>query len=196
MEQEMKKPIYKKWWFWLIIVVVVLGIVGGIGGAAGGGKGSQSVGSSKQNVSESEEKINNSHDTSKQEESETVYGFNDLVSVGKLDYIVTSAYNTKQIGSFGTVTENNYVVVTMKIKNNDSSEKYLSESNFNYYRGTNKYGTHNDGIYLENGFWLNTTIGAGISKTIQIVYEIPSNYESTDYILLKNGFKSEKVYLK
>lgn len=51
-------------------------------------------------------------------------------------------------------------------------------------------------MYLDNGFWINETIGSGITKTIAIVYEIPSEFESTDYIKVKDGFKTAKIYMK
>lgn len=177
--QKKKKPITKKWWFWVIIVVVVLGIISGIGGDDA--------------ENSSNDSTNNGNTGNNQVEE---YKMNDTVTVGDLQYTINSAYNTEKIGSFGTTTQNNYVVVTMTIKNNGTSEAYISESNFYYYRGNNKYGTHNDGIYLDNGFWLNETIGAGITKTIQIVYEIPSEFEETDYIQVKDGFKSAKIYMK
>ena len=187
--QKEKKPITKKWWFWVIIVVVILGIAGGIGGGAAGGNSN--------NSSENGGTVNNSSENGGTVNNQKVeYKLNDTVTVGDLQYTISSPYNTVKVGTLGTVTQNNYVVVTVTIKNNGSSEKYISDSNFKYCRENNKYNTHNDGIYLENGFWLNVTIGAGITKTIQVVYEIPSEYVSTDYIQVKDGFKTEKIYMK
>ena len=121
----------------------------------------------------------------------------DTVSVGNFEFTVVNAYDTKKVpSSLGEVTENNFVIVTLKIKNNATTEKTLTESNFYYYRGANRYGTHNDGIYLTDGFWLSTSIGAGLSKTISIVYEIPSEHLGTDYIQVKDSFKTEKIYMK
>ena len=178
-DKKEKKALYKKKWVWFVIVLVVLVIIGGIfGGTAG---------------NNSNTPTNNGSTTNNQ----TVeYKMNDTVTVGDLEYTINSAYNTDKIGVLGTVTQNNYVVITMTIKNDGSSEKYISESNFYYYRGNNKYGTHNDGIYLDNGFWLNETIGSGITKTINIVYEIPSAFESTDYIEVKDGFKNAKIHIR
>lgn len=169
-QENAKVPFYKKWWFWLIIGLVVIGIIGSI---VGGDNNSGQVA--------------------------TTYGLNQTVTVKDLEFKITSVYDTKQVGSqyVGQSTENNFVIVTIQIKNNSNSEKYITDSSFRYYRGNNQYESSNAGIYLgDNGFWLNVTIGAGITKTIQVAYEIPSEHQSTDYILVKDSYKSEKIYMK
>ena len=47
-----------------------------------------------------------------------------------------------------------------------------------------------------NPFYVIENIGAGISKTISIVYEIPSAYKATDYMLVKDSYKTERIYMK
>lgn len=179
MKKNEKKPIFKKWWFWCIMVLVLC-IIGGVsGGVVGGGSNTSS---------------SNNGEVEKNQSVE--YKMNDTVSVGKLDFTITMAYNTVQISYLGTITQNNYVVVTMTVKNKDKSQKNLYESAFTYYRGKNSYKPHNDGIYLDNGFWVIKEIGAGITSIIQVVYEIPSTYESTDYILVKDGLSSKRIYMK
>ena len=144
------------------------------------------------------EQAENAKDQASDSSSSSIYGMNQTVVVKDLEYTVTDAYNTKVIDSFfdGGQTENNFVVITLKIKNNSSSEKYISSSNFYYYRGNNKYEPHNAGLYLDGGFWLNETVGAGLAKTIKIVYEIPSEYQSTDFLQVKDSLKKENIYMK
>ena len=125
------------------------------------------------------------------------YGLNQTVTVRDLEYTVISVYDTKQIGSdlIGKKTDYNFVVITVKVKNNSTSEKYISGSNFYYCRGDNKYESNSAGMYLENGVILGT-IGPKITKTFQIVYEIPSEHLITDYVLVSDSYQSEKIYMK
>ena len=180
-EQKPKVPFYKKWWFWLIIGLVVVGIIGSIVGGTAGGSSS-----------------NNGNNNSSNSSQSSTYGMNQKVTVRNLEFTITGAYDTKMLGSssLGATTENNFVVVTIVVKNISSSEITLLESNFRYYRGSNSYEAHSGGIYLDNGFYVTQSIGAGITKTIKVAYEIPSEYQKSDYVLVKDSYKSEKIYLK
>ena len=178
-KEKKQRPFYQKWWFWLIIGVVVLGIIGSIvGGTAGGSSSNSGGGSSSSQTS--------------------TYGMNQKVKVKDLEFTITGAYDTKILGNstLGATTENNFVVVTITVKNNSSSEINLYESNFRYYRGSNAYEAHSGGIYLDNGFYVVQSVGAGITKTINVAYEIPSAHQSSDYVLVKDSYKTEKIYLK
>lgn len=177
-QEKQKVPFYEKWWFWLIIGVVVIGVIGSIVGRTSDSSSSDNDGTTY---------------------GGTTYGLNQTVTVRELEFKITNVCDTKQVGNqyLGQSTENNFVIVTIQIKNNSNSEKYITDSSFRYYRGNNQYESSNAGIYLgDNGFWLNVTIGAGITKTIQVAYEIPSEHQSTDYILVKDSYKSEKIYMK
>ena len=186
-EKNLKKPIYKKWWFWVIIVCAFIFIVPSIC--------SDSDDNTDNNENNNIE--NNETNNSNNQQQNKKYGLNDKVVVKDLEFTILNINNTKNIGgTYGEDTDNNFVVVTIQIKNNSTSEKHIYDNNFVYYRSNNEYKPHSAGIYLDNGFWLNETIGAGLSKTIQVVYEIPSHYESTDYVLVQDSYKSEKIYLK
>ena len=180
--QAEKKAFYKKWWFWLIIGVVVVGIIGIIvGGTAGSSSnsGTNSGGNSSQ--------------------TSTTYGMNETVTVGDLEYKVTNAYDTIKVGTLGDVTSNNYVVITLTIKNNSSYEKTFTSSSFTYYRGSNKYEPSTQALYLNgatNPFVAIETLGAGLTKTITVVYEIPSAHVATDYLQVEDSFRTEKIYMK
>lgn len=179
-QEKQKVPFYKKWWFWLIIGVVVLGIIGSVVGGTSGGSSTNNSGNNSGQVA-------------------STYGMNQTVKVGDLEYTIKNAYDTVKVGTLGDVTQNNYVVITLNIKNNGSSEKTFTSSSFTYYRGNNKYEPSTQAIYLSgasNPFSVIETIGAGISKTITVVYEIPSAHQSTDYLQVKDSFRSEKIYMK
>ena len=178
-QEQPKTPFYKKWWFWLIIGLVVVGIIGSIVGGTAGSSSNNSGG-------------NNSSQTT------STYGLNQKVVVKDLEFTVTSVYDAKVLGSttLGAQTENNFVVITLTVKNTSSSEKTLLESNFRYHSGNNEYEVHSGSIYLDNGFYVTQSIGAGISKTIKVAYEIPSSYSKSDYLQVKDSYKTEKIYMK
>ena len=181
-EVKQKKKWYKKWWVWVLVVLLIGGIDGTIGGASSNGENKPTTGDNDNT-------------------QETIYHLNDVVISGDLEAIVTSVTNTKYIGDelLGEGTENNFIIVTVKLKNNGSKEKYLSGSNFYLFDGKNRYEPHTAGIHLKDtGFYLNTTIGSGISKTISIVYEIPAEYvKGNYYVNISDGIfeKDAKVYL-
>ena len=168
-----KKRFYKKWWFWVIIGVVLLIIIGS-------------------SVSSSDDNTDDSHTS-----SDTKFKINDPVTVGDLTYTVIDVYDTDNIG-YNNKTENNYVVVTLTVKNNGKDGITVYDSMFEYYRGDAKYECSANSIYLENGFYVLQAIGAGITKTISVAYEIPSEHEGTDCISVKASSygKSEKIFMK
>ena len=174
-EVKTKKPVYKKWWFWLIIGLVAVGTVGAIAGGTSGSSGTGGGGSQTQT---------------------TEHKMNETVKIGDLECIVNSAYNIKKIGSVGTVTQNNYVVVNTTVKNTGSTEMTLTSSSFSYYIGNNKYEPSAEGIYLTNGFCVVQDLGAGITKNISVVFEIPSEYQPSDYLQVKSSYHTEKIYMK
>ncbi len=127
----------------------------------------------------------------------TEYKMNDAVKVGNLECTVVSAYNTKKTGPLGTETQNNYVVVNTTVKNTGTSKITLYSSNFSYYRGNNMYEPSSQGFFLpSNGFFAFKDLGAGNIENISFVFEIPSEYQATDYFQPKFSFHSEKIYMK
>lgn len=188
-EQKSKKPIYKKWWFWVVLVLAV-----GIIGAALGGNDSED---NTDNVKT--EQTEGTTPTTKKESTSKTYKIGDTVKVGDFSFTITKVENTKQLGSdlLGAKTENNFAIVTVTVKNDGSSEKMLTSSSFSLYNGNNKYEPNSAGIYLgENGFYALKELGSGISTTIQIVYETPSEPTENWYMEFRQSYHSEKVYLK
>ena len=169
-----KFNIAKKWWFWVIIGVVVVGTIGIVAGTSKTSSG-----------------------TTNKTENKT-YGLNETVTVNDLVFKIESVYDTKQVGSqyVGESTENNFAVVTFEVKNLANSEKTVMSENFKYYRGSSVYEASSAGIYLDEGFYVLKEIGSGLSKKFSVVYEIPTSHESSDYILVKDSYKTEKIFLK
>ena len=181
-QQVRKKPIYKKWWFWVIIVLLFIGFP-------------TSVFDLVSDILNPELVTNGE---SSQKNTKSKYSLCETVIVGDLECMITDVYDTNYIGGkySGEPTAYNYAIVTMRIKNNSTKEIRVSDSNFYYYRGSDRYGSNSVGYYLENGLFYSESIGAKMSITLQVVYEIPSAHKTTDYILLRDSFQSAKVYLK
>ena len=129
------------------------------------------------------------------------YGFGDVVKVGDIEYTALSARNTKSIGSeyLGETTSNNFVIVNLRVRNVGNKELSLFSSMMIYTIRNSEYEPHTAGIYLDNGFYVIMSIGSGISKTIDVVYEIPSNYSESDYLSVKASSYSsstKKIYMR
>ena len=129
------------------------------------------------------------------------YGFGDTVKVGDFEYTVNSASNTTHVGSayLGDDTENNFVIVNITVKNVGSSENNLLTKMMIYHVGNSEYEPHSSGIYLDNGFYVLQSIGAGLIKTVNVLYETPSQYTASDYLQVKASSyssKSANIYMK
>ena len=134
-------------------------------------------------------------------DSSKKYGFGDTVRVEDLEFTVNSASNAKHIGSeyLGADTDNNFVIVNLKIKNAGTSEADVLSGMMTYHIDDSAYEPHSSGIYLDNGFYVIESIGAGLAKTIDVVYEIPSNFSPDDYLEVKAtsySSKGQKIYMK
>lgn len=175
-----KKPVYKQWWFWVIIAVVAVVII------------SVAAGGFSDKESDSGEGTTNSQSQSKS------YYIGDTVTVSNVDFTVTEVYDATHLGSeyVGADTENNFIVITVKIFNKNNNEKNLMGSSFILKKGAAKYEPSSDAIYLENGFYLMATVNAGVSKTVSLVYETPTESTTGGYALsVKVGAKSQDIIL-
>ena len=181
MAEEASKKFYQKWWFWLIVAIVVLAVIGSV--ISGG------------TSSENQSKDNPSTDVGEQPEQR--YHIGDTVSSGNM-YVRIN--NVTETGNIGYLYETEYVflIINLRVENRGNSEAYYSSSNFILKNGTASYEPNTAGVALENGFWLNLTVGAGISKEINLVYEIPASYTTGDYYLeIDEGILSaaSEIYL-
>lgn len=183
-----KKKIYQKVWFWIVILIVIL-IIAVSNNTNTNSKNTDSNETSNSSISE------NSKSEVASSSIKQTFGINDKASIKDLDYTVLSVFDTKQLSIIGEETQNNYVVIKISVTNNGTTEKTLYPSSFNYFRGDNIYEYSSDAIYLENGFWTFESIGAGLTKTINIVFEIPTNHEKTDYIEFGDWLTKIDVYM-
>ncbi len=182
-----RKPAYKRWWFWMLMGIATIVVVSIIIAVAANSNNNSGGGNTQQTTATTPVKSG--------------YGLHDVVGVDDVQFTVNSVYNTKHIGSeyLGADTANNFAVVNITIKNIGSKELTVLSGMMTYHIDNNVYEVNNAGVYLENGFWVIENIGAGISKSYEVVYEIPSEYKTTDYIEVKDStysYKSAKIYLR
>ena len=180
-----RKPVYKKWWFWMLMglatvatVIVIVAV-----SSSGSSNGSSNSGSTN---------------TSQVGPSAQEYKMNDTVTINDFEFTVLGGHNTKEVSKYvddGKTTQN-FSVISIKIRNMASDERSVTESYMPLYRGEDKYNPSTKGIYLDNGFWYSVSLGPKIEKTVDVVYEMPSEFLPTDYIEFNYGFSSAKVYLK
>lgn len=175
-----RKPAYKRWWFWFLMGLATVTTIIIIVVAASGGSS------------------NNGSSSNQTSQPAVQYKMNDTVTVNEIEYTILSGYNTKEVSIYvddGKTTQN-FAVLSIKMKNTGSVEKSVIEDYMLFYRGTDQYKPSSKGIYLDDGFWYSVTLGPKIEKTVKVVYEIPSEYQSTDYIQFNYGFSSVNVYLQ
>ena len=119
------------------------------------------------------------------------YYLTETAAVGDCEYVVNTASDTKKVGSH--TTENNFVVLNIKIKNITSEETYVSEDMLRYFVGSSEYKPYSAGL---DYFWLGETIGSNMSKTVNVVFEIPSESTAYDYLLIKDASYFSKESIK
>ena len=127
---------------------------------------------------------------------------NEPIQNGGIEYKVTNVYNTKRIGSeyLYTETENNFVVLSMTVKNITNEEVVVFDDMLLYIIGENTYKVSSTGgMYLDNGFYFSQSVGAGLTKSFDVAYEIPEEYKETDYLMIKASLYSnvcKSIYMR
>ena len=169
---NIKKPIYKKWYFWVIIAVVVLIVIGAVLGST-----------------------NANNDTQEDEDSnknQTVYYIGESVTIGSFEYTINGVYNTKTINTSSGLksTENNYIRIDITAKNVDDKQRYLSTFGMKLLLDKKEYSWS----FITSD--LDTFVASGISRTFWLVFETPSESTEDDYFLQVGSNNSQIISLK
>lgn len=131
---------------------------------------------------------------------EVKYGINDTITMDNLEFTVTKVTDKKVINSYWDdgKTDNNFVIITIKIKNIGTRQKYIDASDFSFMVGESVYETHNAALYLDDGLWLGDELGAGLSKTYRLVFEIPEEHKKKDRLVIKTSWFGDEavIYMK
>lgn len=135
METKVKKPFYKKWWVWAIVVVVIIGAI-----ASGGNDSDKKPvdNPSKAAVSDSTKKDD------KKDEVKEFYNVGEVANIKGLEMSVTKVEKSKGTEFDKPKDSMEYVIVTVKIKNN--SKDKIAYNPF-YFKMQNSKGQIQDGAF-------------------------------------------------
>ncbi len=161
-----KKPIWKKWWFWLLIVIVI----GVIGTSSTNNNDPKKVATTSTQQNKSEE-INSKEEEQQEEE----FYIGDEIIMG--DYILTvdKTENSKGTDYDKPKKGNEFLVISVTIKNNGDDEIYYNPYDFSVQNGN---GQVNDITFtsIDSDTALNSgKLIAGGSVSGTLAFEVPKN---------------------
>ena len=125
----------------------------------------------------------------------------DAVTVGAFEYTILSIRTGNVVGSSSyhrIRTDGMFVMIEIQVKNVGSKEKTLYESNMKLFHNGNEYEIHDDSWYYDDCFSLLENIGAQMSKSFTLIYELPEDYSSNDYLQVSGPGLfdgKQKIYL-
>ncbi|MEF3355787.1 DUF4352 domain-containing protein [Paenibacillus sp. GYB006] len=168
-------------------VLIAIGIIGSMGEDDASTAGDQA---SNETVTTVIDKNSNSTNETKKEDVKT-YQISDTVKTGNLAYKVTNVTATNELKSDNqfiesATTSGQFIVIDLEVSNNDSKTRMIDSSMFKMYDDQNREfepSSDTEVIMVVEGamdFFLQD-INPGLSKTGQLVFELPS--DSSSYTL-------------
>ena len=161
---KQKKPFYKQWWFYLIIVIAIISILTAIFGSASTENGEQP----------------DNQEVGGDVSSEHNYYIGENAVVGEMEYTVKQVVDTTVfvIGDEIVTTENNFIKITLTIKNLGNTAIRIYSSNIKLYRDKAEYYTKYESKDLSL-----YELAPGLSKEFILIFEVPDKSTEYDYIL-------------
>ncbi len=195
-KEKDKKPIFKKWWFWLIVVVIVI-----IAAASSGDTEEQSTTSansqttlevqngqtqSNEEKTESEE-TEETTEASKYSNMENVYFVGDTLEYGNVEIKYASSENWKGYDSYFAPKSGNKIIrLKFEIKNNGSTDLFISEYDFNCYADD----AAAEAYYVADDA-LSATVSGGRTASGYVYFEVPEDAEYIE-VEYETNFWSDK----
>ena len=99
-------------------------------------------------------------------------------------FMITNVQNTKQVGasSYGDSTENNFIIVTIKIENKSNASVTIDTPEL--IRKSNEASYESEYLLsLDNQIVIYEEISSGITKSFNVAFETPTKSTDEDYIL-------------
>jgi hypothetical protein len=103
-----------------------------------------------------------------------------------VEFCVTSVANSESVGSGITEvkTDNNFVIVTVKIANNSNEPYDVNALNFSLIDSSgNEYEHTNEAMFVYDNFMYIDNVNPGLSNEYTIVYETPTTTIDEEYKL-------------
>ena len=139
-------------------------------------------------------------DVQKLEQSSDVFIGDEAIDKDGVVFCVTDVYNTNSLGEgYSKVsTDNNYIVVSVKIINNGKEPYDVNSLRFALVSGDEEYENTDNALFsLDNAMFMDT-INPSLSKEYVLVYETSKSTEEAEYKLKikSNAFsKYDNVYI-
>lgn len=129
----------------------------------------------------------NSGNNGGNQQTQTRDKIGDAVSVGVFEYTVLSVRGGKKIGnSFHTSrTDGMFVLIEVQVKNTGSSQKTLYESDMTLFHNGSEYEIYDESWAFDDCFSVLEEIGAKMTKSFTLIYELPEDYTTNDYLQVK-----------
>lgn len=202
-----KKPIFKKWWFWLIIAVVAVIAIASSGGSdeqTTTSADSQTTVEAQEEQTENKDEATQADETTEAEETtaeeetteaskydnmENVYFVGDTLEYDNVEIKYVSAENWKGYSAYaGPKSGNKIIRLEFEIKNNGSSDIFVSCYDFNCYADD----TAADAYYtLEDD--LSATVSGGRKASGYVYFEVPKDAQYIEVEYETNFWTDKKA---
>jgi hypothetical protein len=109
------------------------------------------------------------------------------VRVGGLEYSVKSVARASTVGPemLQQKADGEFIIVKISIRNTGREPATISDSDFHLQSGDVKYDTSSKGM-MSGGFFLDK-LNPGVSKTGNLVFDVPANTSPSKYKLIVYG---------
>ncbi|CAG7651682.1 DUF4352 domain-containing protein [Paenibacillus allorhizosphaerae] len=181
-KMKIDKPFYKKWWFWVVAVIVVFVAIGNKPEDKTTPRNTVAEAViAKQNAdAEKAEKAKQAE--VKKEQQPVIAKLDEEVKAKNLSFVVSEPKITNVIGKnqfLQKKTENQYVVVKIKVTNNDKDARTIDSNMFKIKDSAGKEYSADSGadIYINesgNTFFLKK-INPGLTASGHVVFEMPKD---------------------
>lgn len=180
-----KKPIYKKWWMWLIILLLAFILIGSLG------SGEKDKDSNTDSTPQSETTDNNKTDDTKE-----FYSVGEEVKSGDNILIINSVEKSNGSEWDKPKDGNEFVIVSVTIKNGGSSEISYNPFDFKMQNSQGQitdqaFTTINNDTSLSSG-----KLAAGGSVSGSIAFEQPTGDSGLVLKYKSNIFSNKEIQVK
>lgn len=119
-----------------------------------------------------------------------------------VEFIITDIENTNHIGSgyLADTTENNFILLTIKATNKGKKDQTIYSGCVELYNSNNVEYDDYYSLNINDIAFLGNDIGVGMTTTFQVVFEVPTNTDQTEYVV-RIGYSiytsdKDRVYIK
>lgn len=179
-----KKPFYKKWWFWLLIIIIVIVFVSCSNSGDSSNNSSSDTSSKTENVSK------------KKDISDQLFKVGQTASYDDVDIKINSVKTANSIGDETPSDGNQYVIVSVTLKNNGSESKDYNDIDFKF----DNNGDIKDSTTVSSDTnEMNTgELDKGASITKDVIGEVPSsvNVNSLKLVYEPSFFNDTKIHFE